>query len=67
MSVILYSDNPIERDWTKKTLVIDLLNSLGEKYHFEIEPNSNSRIKTVPSASPDDEGGALVYIQMPLL
>lgn len=28
----------IVRDWTDKTLVVDVTNSLGETFHFEVEP-----------------------------
>lgn len=33
-----------ERDWTNKILVLDLENSIGEKFHFEIEPNEKDTL-----------------------
>lgn len=37
-------------DWTKKLLVIDLQNAMGETYHFEIEPEADaSSIPTRPA------------------
>ena len=31
----------VERDWTMMIIVIDLTNSLGEEYHFEIPPEAD--------------------------
>ena len=42
----------VVRDWTKKTLVIDLENSLGKKFHFEIAPGEKDDLPTRPSSSP---------------
>ena len=37
------------RDWTHKILTVDIKNSLGEKYHFEVKPGESS--KELPPAS----------------
>ena len=34
--------NFITRDWTQKTIIIDLVNAMGEKYHFEVEPEADA-------------------------
>lgn len=60
---------PKENDWTNKTLVLDIVNSLGETYHFEIEPGEKDDLPTRPSARPDNKSdrATLVEIQLPLL
>lgn len=30
------------RDWTHRTLTVDIENSIGETYHFEILPNEKT-------------------------
>jgi len=40
------------RDWTHRTLTVDIENSLGEHYHFEIEPGEKSD-KLPPASHPD--------------
>lgn len=35
------NESKVIRDWTQETLVVDVVNSLGERYHFEVEPNAN--------------------------
>lgn len=42
----------ILRDWTKHNLVLDLTNSLGEKYHFRIEPEADAN--SVPTRPAGD-------------
>lgn len=54
------------RDWTKKTIVIDLENSLGEKFHFEIKPGEKDNLPARPSSSPITTGGAVINLIMPL-
>ena len=39
----------IIRDWTKETLTVEVVNSLGERYYFEVEPGANPNV--VPSRS----------------
>jgi len=43
----------IVRDWTEKTIVIDLTNALGEQYHFEIEPNADA--DKIPNRQNNDD------------
>ena len=57
-----------ERDWTRKVLVLDLVNSLGEKYHFEIEPVKRAyKPGTVAMARTDLPGsnGSQFFIVLP--
>lgn len=64
------------RDWTEETLVIDFTNSLGETYHFEIEPNADPNIIPFrPSDSPalgrnvsraSNRERTLVWLHIPL-
>ena len=59
------SDKPIINDWTKETIVIDLTNSLGEQYHFEIEPEADpSSIPSRPAGGPTDD--VILNMFMPL-
>lgn len=45
------------RDWTHRTLTVDIENSIGETYHFEIEPGEKSdKIPTRNTMSPADKG-----------
>lgn len=37
------------RDWTHRTLTVDIENSIGETYHFEVKPGESS--KELPPAS----------------
>jgi hypothetical protein len=47
----------ILRDWTHRTLTVDIENSIGETYHFEIEPGEKSdNIPTRNTVSPSDKG-----------
>jgi hypothetical protein len=43
----------ILRDWTKKLIVIDLNNAMGEKYHFEIESEADAN--SVPTRPAGDD------------
>jgi len=61
-------NKPIINGWTKKTLVIDLVNSLGEKYHFEIAPGEKDNLPTKSSdGDPKKRNGVFVQIEMPLI
>lgn len=64
-----YRDKPILNDWTNCTLVLDLTNSLGEDYHFEIEPEADaSSIPSRPTSSPGDKNqDVILNMYMPLL
>ena len=63
---------PIIRDWTKSILVLDITNSLGEQYHFEIEPGEDANsVPTRASTDPSKLGsrsndGVFVYITLPI-
>jgi hypothetical protein len=60
----------IERDWTNETLVLDLTNSLGEHFHFEVEPNEVDNLPVRPSDSPADKdrkGARFVNMHLPIL
>jgi hypothetical protein len=64
---------PIIRDWTNKTITVDLVNSLGEKYHFEIEPNITRKeadsAPTRPTSGPDEKdnhGARWVQAEFPI-
>ena len=60
----------IVRDWTDKILVLDITNSLGEQYHFEIEPGEDaSKVPTRASSDPgkkNNENSVSVLIQLPI-
>jgi hypothetical protein len=43
----------IINDWTKDTIILDLTNSLGEQYHFEIEPEADAN--SVPTRPANDD------------
>jgi hypothetical protein len=42
----------IVNDWTDKTLTLDLVNSIGENYHFEILPREHDNLPTRASDTP---------------
>lgn len=44
---------PVTRDWTKETLVIEMENSYGEKFHFEIQPDDKTKTIVRKTDSPD--------------
>ena len=58
----------IERDWTDKVLTVDIENSLGETYHFEVKPGEKSdKLPSAPSsASPDKKRGNFISAIMPI-
>lgn len=64
-----YLDKPILNNWTNCILVLDLTNSLGEQYHFEIEPEADaSLIPSRPTSGPGDKNQDVVLnITIPLL
>ena len=45
------NESQIIRDWTNETIVIDMENAIGEKYHFEIPPGADP--KSVPLRASD--------------
>jgi len=49
-------------DWTKKIIVLDLQNSIGELYHFEIEPDADAN--SVPTRPANDD--TVLNIFMPI-
>lgn len=59
----------IVRDFTKATLVVDVQNSLGEKFHFEIEPNEKDDLPVRVSDAPGGKNPRATVINMlfPLL
>jgi len=65
----------IVRDWTQKTLTIDITNAMGEQYHFEILPGENpNNIKNVHAAQSFDKYmdrgevvGCEVSIHLPII
>jgi len=58
----------IVRDWTKKTLTVDLVNSLGENFHFEVLPNDVDKLSTRATDSPADKHGkTFVNVSLPIL
>jgi hypothetical protein len=47
----------IVRNWTHATLTVDITNSIGETFHFEIKPGERSdNIPTRNTVSPADKG-----------
>ena len=52
-------------DWTNKIIVIDEINSLGESYHFEIEPEAD--LNSIPSRPIADEGKTSLLLYMPIV
>ena len=57
---------PIERDWTNETLTLDLTNSLGDMYYFEIEPNEVDNLPTRASSGLDKDKGIFVLMLLPI-
>lgn len=57
------ADKVIENDWTNCTLILDLTNSLGEQYHFEVEPEADAN--SVPTRPYNDD--TVLNMFMPLL
>ena len=58
----------IVNDWTKETLTVDIINAIGEKFHFEIKPNEKDSLKARPTDSPADKHGkTYVNIHLPIL
>jgi hypothetical protein len=61
---------PIIRDWTDKVLVLDIVNSLGEQFHFEIAPGEDaSKIPSKPSHDPgkkSTDDSVIVHIILPI-
>lgn len=60
----------IVRDWCDETLTLDLVNSIGERYHFEIVPGEVDNLRTAGSSAPSDKNAQkndhAVYVQMNL-
>lgn len=52
----------IERDWTQATLVLDVTNALGEKFHSEIEPAAT--LKDLPARYGDTGWGGKCQLEM---
>lgn len=56
MSTDIFKPTPAQgavlRDWTHRTLTVDIENSLGEAFHFEIEPGEG--LGNLPPASHSD-------------
>lgn len=63
MADTVYRDKPILNDWTGCTLILDLTNSLGEEYHFEIEPEADAN--SVPTRPHNDD--TVLNMYLPLL
>ncbi len=58
----------VVRDWTTRTLTVDIVNSIGEKFHFEINPNEKDTLTARPTDSPADKyGKTYVDIHLPIL
>lgn len=57
------NDSKVIRDWTQKILVVDLVNSLGETYHFEIPPYAVDNLPTRPSDRPASKNKNAVYVK----
>lgn len=57
---------PVERDWTKETLVLDLVNANGDKFHFETEPDEEDNLPVRASDAPGPKGKTIVNLIMPL-
>jgi hypothetical protein len=57
----------IERDWTQATLVLDIQNALGEKFHSEIEPAAT--LGDLPARYGDTgwNGKCQIDMQLPIL
>lgn len=56
----------VVNDWTNKTLTLDIQNSIGELYHFEIEPNAST--SGILSRSTDDpDGKNILHIHLPII
>ena len=55
-------------DWTNQTLTVDIVNSIGENFHFEIKPNEKDNLTARPTDSPADKHGKVyVDIHLPIL
>lgn len=62
-------EGAIERDWTKGTLVLDIDNSIGEHYHFEIKPNEKDNLPTRASDAPlsESKNKRVINLHLPIL
>lgn len=62
-------ENAIENDWTKKTIVLDIQNSIGENFYFEIEPNEKDNLATRASDAPlsGNKNARIVNITLPII
>jgi hypothetical protein len=57
------------RDWTHRTLTVDITNSMDEHFHFEIQPGERSdKLPSAQSAArPDDKNGHFLLATMPIV
>jgi hypothetical protein len=60
----------VVRDWTNKTLVVDLVNGIGEEFHFEVPPDTSIEkahtMKTQnTNASDPDKVGVIMHFPLP--
>lgn len=63
MFVSIPQDDAVTRDWTRQTLVLDVKNTLGEMFHFEIQPGEKDNLPTRATDSLADKHGH-VYVNM---
>ena len=60
------------RDWTHRTLTVDIENSIGETYHFEIEPKEKDNLPKRSTSAPSDRNwtsdkSVSVAVHLPIL
>lgn len=52
------AEGAIERDWTSETIVVDMQNALGEKFHFEVTPDGSEKVIIAPKGGNTGWGGS---------
>lgn len=49
-------------DCTQDIVIVDIVNAMGETYHFENKPDEPDKLPIRSSASPDEKDGAVINI-----
>lgn len=50
------AEGAVLRDWTRSILTVDIENSIGEHFHFEVKPGETNNLPTRDTMSPADKG-----------
>ena len=66
-------EGAVVRDWCDETITLDLVNSIGERFHFEIKPGEVDNLRTAGSSAPSDRNAknnkhaVFIQINLPIL